>query len=133
MKFKTFFSVVFVGLLFAVVVNTAAAQQPSAPSYPSLPDPSAPSLTLDEKISLTIDDIKKADLLDKAQKAYLAQIKPIQDHEDAAKVAIEQAHPGWVLLQGPQGWHFERKPEPAPAAKPSQSGQSTPPAAGKDK
>lgn len=89
-----------------LISSAALAQQPAPPD--------TPALTLEEKISLTTDDVKKADALEKAQKAYLEQIKPVQDHEDAAKKAIEDEHPGWTLEQGPQGWHFTKKDKPAP-------------------
>ena len=98
-------------LLFSSV---AFAQQP-IPMPP--PDPNAPSLTLEEKITLTTDDVKKADALEKAQKAYLELIKPIQDHQDAAKAAIEKEHTGWSLEQSPQGWRFIKKPDQKSADK----------------
>jgi hypothetical protein len=99
----------------ALLFNGLVFSQQPIPMGP--PDPNAPSLTLEEKITLTTDDVKKADALEKAQKAYLELIKPIQDHQDAAKVAIEKEHEGWNLEQGPQGWHFVKKLESKPAEK----------------
>lgn len=97
--------------LSLLLLGTAAvAQQPPTP-----PDPNTPSLSLEEKITLTTDDVKKADALEKAQKSYLELVKPIQDHQDAAKKTIEDAHPGWDLEQGPTGWHFAKKQD-KPAA-----------------
>lgn len=82
----------------------ATAQQPTP-----APDPNAPALTLDEKIALTTDDIKRSDMLEKAQKAFQEEIKPINDHQEALKLTIEKEHPGWVLQTGAQGWFFTKK------------------------
>jgi hypothetical protein len=95
---------------------TATAQQPTP--APQTTDPTAPTLTLEEKIALTTDEIKKADLLEKAQKAYQEAVKPIQEHENAAREAMEKDRPGWALIQDQQGWHFIKKQEPKPAETP---------------
>ena len=84
-------------LIAGGALSLTLAQQPS-PAVPPPPDPSAPSLTLEEKIALTTDDLKKQDLLDQAQKKFIADVKPIQDHQDAAKAAIEKEHDGWQLV-----------------------------------
>ena len=105
-------------VLALLVLSTAlfaVAQQPQAPPPP---DPSAPSLTLEEKISLTTDDIKKQDILDQAQKKFLAEVKPIQDHQDAAKSAIEKEHEGWTLVLGQGGWYLVKKAVVPAAPKP---------------
>jgi hypothetical protein len=112
-----------VATLFVVAVGAAVgivvmAQQP--PPVPP-PDPTAPALTLEEKIALTTDDLKKQDILDRAQKTFLAEIKPIQEHQDAAKASIEKEHEGWQLVLGQGGWYLVKKvaaPKPE-AAKPS--------------
>jgi hypothetical protein len=103
MKIATVFMILLLAGSFALT-----AQQPPAPA-PA--DPASPTLTLDEKIALTMDDLKLGDSLEKAQKAYFAEIKPIQDHQAATKAALEKDHPGWTLETGPQGWHFVKAPE----------------------
>lgn len=100
--------VLFIAVILAVRVSIA--QQPQTP--PPAPDPSAPALTLEEKITLGTDDIKKGDILERLQKQFQADIKPIQEHQDAAKAVIEKEHPGWLLQSGSQGWQFVKKPEP---------------------
>ena len=92
----------------------ASALMAQNPQQPIPLDPNAPTLTLEEKITLTTDELKKQDVLERAQKAFQEQIKPIQDHQDAAKVAIQNTHPGWLLdFNNVQGWHFIKKVEPA--------------------
>ena len=101
------------GLAFFVYyAAVVVAQQPITQPV----DPNAPLLTVDEKITLMTDDVKMADLLYKAQKAFIAAQKPLKDHQDAAKAVIENEHPGWVLENGPQGWHFAKKPVEQPKA-----------------
>ena len=100
-------------ILMLSVYAVVFAQQP-----PAL-DPNAPTLTLQEKITLATDEIKKQDVMERLQKEYMEAIRPINDHEEAAKTAIEKDHPGWVLENGPQGFHFVKKVEPKPAAPPA--------------
>ena len=123
---KRLYAIALWALWILLCSAVAVAQQPP---QPAVPDPNAPTLTLEEKIALTTDEVKKQDILERLQKQYIAEIKPIQDHEDAAKTAIEQEHPGWVVTQGPQGWGFTKKPEPAkPAApKPAETPKPTKP------
>lgn len=102
-----------IGILFMLFALAAFAQQPPTPA-----DPNAPALTLDEKIALATDDLKRQDALEKAQKAFMEATKPITDHQNATKKAIEDEHPGWQLEQGPQGWHLVKKPEPKQEKKP---------------
>ena len=100
----------------AFISIAATAQQPPANAI----DPNAPQLTLEEKIALTTDEVKKADILEKYQKQFLAELKPIQDHEDAAKAEIEKAHPGWTLENGQNGWRMvAKKAEPPKSAEPA--------------
>lgn len=103
-------------VVFAMTVAAASAVFAQTPQQPV--DPSAPVPTLDEKISLTTDDVKLADALESAQKAYIAATKSIQDHQNSTKAVIEKEHPGWILENGPQGWHLIKKPEQKPEAKP---------------
>lgn len=81
----------------------------------SAPDSNVPALTLEEKISLVTDDLKRNDELEKANKAFLLAILPIQSHQEATKALIEKEHPGWTLEGGSQGWHLVKKVEPKPA------------------
>ena len=112
---KSFLRVIAFTLMF--VCYAAWSQQPPVNGI----DPNAPTLTLEEKISLTTDDIKKGDVLEKLQKQYLDAIKPITEHQDATRVAIEKEHSGWILEQGAQGWHFTKKPEPPKPAEPAKA------------
>ena len=73
-------------------------------------DPSAPALTLEEKIALITDDVKRQDALEKANAAFQQAIAPINEHQEVAKKAIEAEHPGWQLESSAQGWHLVRKP-----------------------
>ena len=100
-------------ILMLSVYAVVFAQQP-----PAL-DPNAPTLTLQEKITLATDEIKKQDVMERLQKEYMEAIRPINDHEEAALAAIEKGHPGWSLQNGPQGFHFVKKVEPKPAAPPA--------------
>ena len=105
-------------LVFLIVgINAAFTQQPQAI------DPNAPTLTLQEKITLATDEIKKQDVMERLQKEYMEAIKPINDHEEAALAAIEKGHPGWSLQNGPQGFHFVKKTEPkaTPPANPTKA------------
>ena len=88
--------------LFTSAFITLLAQQPPAI------DPNTPTLTLEQKIILITDDLKLQDALEKAQKVYAESIKSTQDHQKAAKEAIEKDHPGWTLANGPQGWYFTK-------------------------
>ena len=101
-----------IGLLTILMLTAISATAQQTPP----PTPEAPTLTLEEKIILTTDEIKKGDILEKANKAYLLAIKPIQEHEDAAKAAIEKDHPGYIVENGKTGWVLTKKPEPKPEA-----------------
>ena len=107
-------------ILMLSVYAIVLAQQPQVPPAQ---DPNAPTLTLQEKITLTTDEIKKQDVVERLQKEYMEAIRPINDHEEAAKEAIEKDHPGWVLENGPQGFHFTKKTEPkaTPPANPTKA------------
>jgi hypothetical protein len=96
----------------------ALASLPAFAQAPVPPVSDAPPLTLDEKIALTTDDVKKSDVLEKLQKQYLEMLKPLQDHQDSVKSVIEKEHPGWVLENGPMGWRLTKKTE---AAKPAET------------
>jgi hypothetical protein len=91
---------------------------PQAPT-PTVADPDAPQLTLDEKVSLVTDDLKRQDALEKANAAYLRAIAPFNEHQEATKKVIEAEHPGWTLETGQQGWHLVKKPAEAPKAPPA--------------
>jgi len=93
------------------------AQQTPNPAPAVMADPDAPSLTLDERISLVTDDLKRQDALEKANAAFQKTIAPINEHQEATKKVIEAEHPGWTLQTGPQGWSLVKKPE-APAKSP---------------
>jgi hypothetical protein len=99
-----------IGFIFAFIGIAAFAQQ-TVPSQPPAPEPNALTLTLEEKITLTTDDLKLLDALEKAQKAYNEAIKPIKDHQEAAVATILKGHPGYSLQNGPQGWYFQKTPE----------------------
>ncbi len=114
-------------VLIVLMLSAYAIVKAQQPQVPPAQDPNAPTLTLEEKITLTTDEIKKQDVVEKLQKEYLAAIKPINDHEEAAKDAIEKDHPGWVLENGPQGFHFTKKTEPKPAAPPAKPAKAPEP------
>lgn len=101
----------------ALLLCMSASLFAQAPPQPKPMDPSAPSITLDEKIALMTDDVKQSDILEAAQKSYLEKMKPIKDHQDATRAVIEKEHPGYTVEPGPQGWHLVKKPEPKPEAK----------------
>lgn len=105
-------------LVGAIIAQQPAQQQPAQPPSPQ-PDPAAPHLTLDEKISLSTDDIKRQDILEHLQKQFQEEIKPITDHQEATKQVIEKEHPGWQLQPGPQGWVLVKRPEEKKAEKES--------------
>lgn len=90
--------------LLAVPFSTLAQQSPA-------PGPDAPTLTLEEKITLSTDDIKLQDAAEKANKAFILATKDLREHQKAAIGAIEKDHPGWELKPTPDGWHFEKKAE----------------------
>lgn len=90
--------------VFAAFVLAAMLQAPPT-------TPVGPALTLDEKISLTTDDLKRQDALQKAQDEFMRTIKPVNDHQEATKKAIEAEHPGWILQTTQQGWQLIKKPE----------------------
>lgn len=102
---------VFVVFGFGVFAALLLAQSPPPPQQPPAPDPHAPTLTLDEKIALSTDDIKRQDILEHLQKQFQEEIKPITDHQEATKQVIEKEHPGWQLQPGPQGWVLVKKAE----------------------
>lgn len=106
-------TILYLAVVIAIFVAAATVhcQQPL-----QQPDPNAPPITLEEKISLTTDDVKIGDALEKAKKAYQEEVKPINDHQQATKALIEKEHPGWTLEGGPTGWHLVKKPEPKPEA-----------------
>jgi hypothetical protein len=116
--------------LTALLVGLAAAiaqKPPQPPPAPAGAEPNTPQLTLDEKIQLATDDIKRQDALEKAQKMFQEAAKPIDEHQQATIKVIEQEHAGWTLTNTAQGWQFVKKP-PAPA-KESQSAPPPPPSA----
>ena len=109
--------------VFCASAMSVAQQRPQAaqPQPPAVTDPNAPQLTVDEKIILVTDDIKRQDALEKANEAFQKAIAPINEHQEAAKKVIEDEHPGWTLETGPQGWHLVKKQDdkanqPQPAA-----------------
>ena len=63
-------SLIRITALTALLTGYAAFAQQAAPPI----DPNAPTLTLDEKIALTTDELKKQDILDKLQKQFDAQM-----------------------------------------------------------
>lgn len=72
-------------------------------------DPTAPQLTHEEKIKLFDFEDQKQELLDKFQKEYIEQIKPIQTREDGLIKIITEGHPGYHLAIYPgQPWRFEK-------------------------
>lgn len=110
------YALAFLALAMPVLAQTASTLAPP-------PDPNAPQLTLDEKIALVADDVRRSDVLEKAQKEFIAAIKPINDHQDATKKVIEDEHPGWTVESTQQGWQLVKKqeapkpPEPAKTEK----------------
>ena len=99
-------------MLATLIIATRGINGSNRLSAPAPPDPNVPKLTLDEKVSLTTDDIKRQDMLEKAQEEFQRTIKPINDHQEATKKVIESEHPGWILqLTSAQGWQLMKKPE----------------------
>ena len=86
---------------------------PAPPAAAPTADQDAPVLTLEEKITLVTDDVKRADAFEKAQNYFKTAVKPIDEHQTATKKVIEDEHPGWTLENGADGWHFVKKVEPA--------------------
>ena len=114
-------------LYLAVVIAIFVAAATVHCQQPQQPDPNAPPISLEEKISLTTDDVKMSDALEIAKKAYQETVKPIADHQLATKAVIEKEHPGWTLERGPDGWHLAKKPEPAKTEPKPESPKATPP------
>jgi hypothetical protein len=103
------------------VAMTAWSQATQAPTPSADTSTNAPSLTLDEKVSLVTDDLKRQDALEKANEAFQKAIAPINEHQAVTKKVIESEHPGWTLETGAQGWKLVKKPEPpkTPATPPA--------------
>ena len=121
MKPIRIFLVVLAGVLFGVMLlaqdkpaGQSAGQpvvQPAQSTSPPADSSPTPSLTLDEKISLTVDDLKRQDALQKAQEEFQKAIKPLNDHQEATRQVIEKEHPGWMLQMTQQGWQLVKRPE----------------------
>ena len=103
---------VFVIFGFGLLAGLLLAQPPQQPppSQPPAPDKNAPSLTLDEKIALSTDDIRRQDILQRLQKQFQEEVGPVNAHQEATRQVIEKEHPGWQAVATPQGWQLERKP-----------------------
>ena len=105
--------IVYLTVGFICLAVLLAGQVPVPPSS----DPDAPALTIDEKIALATDDLKRQDALEKANAAFQKIIDPINQHQQATRKVIEDEHPGWILEGSAQGWRMVRKPAESKAPK----------------
>jgi hypothetical protein len=110
---KNMVRIIALGVLIIYGRLAYAQQTPPAQPAPTAADQDEPNLTLEEKIALVTDDVKRADAFDNARKAFNKAAKPIDEHQAATRKVIEAEHPGWTLENGQQGWHFIKKVEPA--------------------
>lgn len=93
-------------ILLTLIPVFAFAQNPASTTT------TVPTLDHDQRVQLFSYDDQRNAILEKYQKEYLAEVKPVQDAENAYIQTIEKAHPGYSLVPDPQthGWVFRAIP-----------------------